>query len=69
MELNLSIVEVVVIISSGTDKVVAKFEGESQYPTWQPDMIPYFSMDVAKGHGIAYAEKMFGLIPKVIHTK
>jgi hypothetical protein len=69
MKHSFEIIDVVVLKTTGTDKIVVKYVGPPQYPNWLPDESPSFSMETAKDQGVEYAKNMFGIEPKVIDTR
>jgi len=65
MKFEIDIKSVTVLRTFSTDRIVVKYVGDPQYPNWVPEEDPFFSIEVAKGYGIAYAEKMFAPIKPV----
>lgn len=69
MKFEINVTSVTVLRTFSTDRIVVKFVGEPQYPDWLPEEEPFFSIEVAKGHGMAYARNMFTfIVPTFIDT-
>lgn len=66
MKFEIDVMSVTVLRTFSTDRIVVKFVGEPQYPNWLPEEVPFFSIEVARGNGVAYAKKMFSPIKPII---
>lgn len=66
MKLTLEVINATVLRTDGTDKIVINFKEASPYPDWLPNMIPFVTIEVARGYGVEYAKKLLGFEPELI---
>lgn len=68
MKIEFEVLDITVLRTTGTDKIVVKFVGPPAYPTWLENEVPYFSIEVSKGHGVTYCKDVFNVEAKVLDT-